>query len=87
MSFEHEPIEQEKENPTVEETSDEVKIPGKKDFTDEEMAEILARSTAKANCKRCHGRGRMGRNVTTGKHIVCVCVDKAARKVAAEITL
>jgi hypothetical protein len=27
----------------------------------------------------------MGRNVTTGKHIVCVCVDKAARKVAAEI--
>ena len=28
------------------------------------------------SCKRCHGRGHSGRNVQTGKLIVCSCTKK-----------
>ena len=63
----------------------ELNLPPKQDFTDEEMAEILTRTVPKRNCKHCYGRGQMGRNVVTGKRIVCVCVDKAARIIAKEV--
>jgi hypothetical protein len=59
--------------------------PPKQDFSDEEMAEIMARAKPKGSCKKCYGRGHMGRNVTTGKLVVCVCVDKAARIIGREI--
>lgn len=56
-------------------------------FTEEEMAEIFARSQPKSNCKKCYGRGTVGRNVTTGRRIVCSCVDKSARKAAYAVKL
>lgn len=56
-------------------------------FTDEELAEIFAKTQPKSNCKRCHGRGTVGRNVTTGKRVVCSCVDKSACKAAYAVKL
>ena len=31
-------------------------------------------------CSRCHGRGYTGRNVTTGKYILCRCVKTRPTK-------
>lgn len=30
----------------------------------------------KSNCKKCHGRGNIGRNVSTGTVVPCSCVGK-----------
>ncbi len=32
------------------------------------------------NCKRCHGVGHTGKNLTTGKYVVCKCTYKTKPK-------
>lgn len=31
-------------------------------------------------CKRCHGRGHLGRDVTTDQYVLCRCVKKRPKK-------
>lgn len=33
----------------------------------------------KPSCRKCYGRGHVGRNIRTGKHVPCACVSKQLR--------
>jgi hypothetical protein len=34
----------------------------------------------KKNCRHCHGRGYVGKNVNTGEPVPCYCVEKPTAK-------
>jgi hypothetical protein len=43
--------------------------------------EPIARQPKK-NCRHCHGRGHMGKNLITGRYVPCYCVEEPGQKKA-----
>jgi hypothetical protein len=38
--------------------------------------EIPVSHPPKTNCKKCHGRGHVGHNITVGYYVMCQCLHK-----------
>jgi len=61
----------------------------KRDEKGEGKIEQIARQPKK-NCRHCHGRGHMGKNLITGSYVPCYCVEdpetKKARVYQEELT-
>lgn len=53
----------------------------KREETGEGKIEQIARQPKK-NCRHCHGRGHMGKNLTTGLYVPCYCVEEPDKKKA-----
>ena len=41
-----------------------------------EKVKVELLKIAKPNCKKCHGTGYIGKNIETGKYVICQCAFK-----------
>jgi hypothetical protein len=53
----------------------------KREEAGEGKIEQVARQP-KRNCRHCHGRGHMGKNLVTGLYVPCYCVEEPSQKKA-----
>lgn len=46
-----------------------------------DMAKVIPPKKGKPDCKKCHGRGYVGRNFVTKQLIACPCTETSERKI------